>query len=64
LKRTIKEEEVNLTKHEDFQDCNQNIDRFLNGGYTYKRIHSSSGYLIPVEFEYNWNRQNMLAEIK
>jgi transposase InsO family protein len=64
LIRTIKEEEVNLTEYEDFQDCYQNMDRFLNDVYMYKRIHSSLGYLTPVEFEYNWNRQNLIAEIK
>lgn len=64
LLRTIKEEEVNLSEYEDFQDCYQNIDRFLNDVYMYKRIHSSLGYLTPVEFEYNWIRQNMPVEIK
>jgi len=29
-----------------------------------KRIHSSLGYLTPVEVEYNWNRQNMIVEVK
>lgn len=61
LMRTIKEEEVYLTEYEDFHDCYQNIDRFLNDVYMNKRIHSSLGYLTPVEFEYNWNRQNMLV---
>ena len=64
LMRTIKEEEVNLSEYEDFRNCYQNIDRFLNDVYMHKRIHSSLGYLTPVEFEYNWNRQNMLVEIK
>ena len=64
LMRTIKEEEVNLTEYEDFHDCYQNIDRFLNDVYMNKRIHSSLGYLTPVEFEYNWIRQNMLVEVK
>ena len=64
LMRTIKEEEVNLTEYEDFHDCYQNIDRFLNDVYMNKRIHSSLGYLTPVEFEYNWNRQNMIVEVK
>ena len=64
LMRTIKEEEVNLTEYEDFWDCYRNIDRFLNDVYMKKRIHSSLGYLTPVEFEYNWKRQKMLVEIK
>ena len=64
LIRTIKEEEVYLSEYEDFRDCYQNIDRFLNDVYMHKRIHSSLGYMTPVEFEYNWNRQNMLVEIK
>jgi len=64
LMRTIKEEEVNLTEYKDFQDCYQYMDQFLNDVYMNKRIHSSLGYLTPVEFEYNWNRQNSLVEIK
>ena len=63
LIRTIKEEEVYLSEYEDFHDCYQNMDRFLNDVYIHQRIHSSLGYLTPVEFEYNWNRQNMLVEI-
>ena len=64
LLRTIKEEEVNLSEYQDFQECFQNMDRFLNDVYMNKRIHSSLGYLTPVEFEYNWIRQNMPVEIK
>jgi putative transposase len=64
LLRTIKEEEVDLSEYQDFQECYQNMDRFLNDVYMYKRIHSSLGYLTPVEFEYNWIRQNMPVQIK
>jgi len=64
LLRTIKEEEVNLSDYQDFQECVQNMDRFLNDVYMHKRIHSSLGYLTPVEFEYNWIRQNMPVDIK
>jgi transposase InsO family protein len=64
LLRTIKEEEVDLSEYQDFQECYQNMDRFLNDVYMHKRIHSSLGYLTPVEFEYNWIRQNVPIAIK
>ena len=64
LMRTIKEEEVDLSDYQNFQECCQNMDRFLNDVYMFKRIHSSLGYLTPVEFEYNWIRQNLPVEVK
>jgi transposase InsO family protein len=51
LMRTIKEEEVDLSEYEDFADARRQIGRFLEQVYMYKRIHSSLGYLTPVEFE-------------
>jgi len=52
--RTIKEEEVYLSEYIDFQDAKQQIGYFIDRVYQYKRIHSSLGYLTPVEFEQNW----------
>lgn len=52
--RTIKEEEVYLSEYIDFQDANQQIGYFIDRVYQYKRIHSSLGYLTPVEFEQDW----------
>jgi transposase InsO family protein len=51
LMRTIKEEEVALSDYQDFHDAYQQIGRFLTDVYNCKRIHSSLGYLTPVEFE-------------
>jgi transposase InsO family protein len=51
LVRTIKEEEVYLADYQNFADAKGNIRRFLEDVYNRKRIHSSLGYLTPVEFE-------------
>jgi len=51
LIRTIKEEEVDLSDYRNFEDAYQQIGRFIEDGYMTKRIHSSLGYLTPVEFE-------------
>jgi putative transposase len=54
LMRTIKEEEVDLSEYNDFADARSQIGRFLEDVYNRKRIHSSLGYLTPVEFETAW----------
>ncbi len=51
LIRTIKEEEVALSDYRDYHDAYRQIGRFLEEVYMHKRIHSSLGYLTPVEFE-------------
>ncbi|MCA1554695.1 MAG: IS3 family transposase [Chloroflexi bacterium] len=51
LMRTIREEEVNLSDYLDYADAYRQIGRFLDDVYMHKRIHSSLGYLTPVEFE-------------
>lgn len=56
LIRTIKEEEVDLSEYEDYQDAYQQIGRFLDDVYMHKRVHSSLGYLTPAEFEDQWLR--------
>lgn len=55
LIRTIKEEEVYLSDYRDYHDAFRQIRRFLEDVYMHKRIHSSLGYLTPVEFEARWH---------
>ena len=59
--RTIKEEEVDLSDYLDFADAHQQIGRFIEDVYMTKRIHSSLGYLTPVEYEYAWWQSQSLG---
>jgi putative transposase len=54
LIRTIKEDEIELFDYLDYHDAYRHIGRFLDEVYMHKRIHSSLGYLTPVEFERDW----------
>jgi putative transposase len=49
--RTLKMEEVYLKDYQDFEEAQQNIAEFIEEVYNLKRLHSSLGYLPPVEFE-------------
>lgn len=53
--RTLKEEEVSLNEYENLADARAHLTHFLDQVYQQKRIHSSLGYLTPVEFEAHWN---------
>lgn len=57
LMRTIKEEEVDLSDYRNYAEVHDHIKRFLEEVYMKKRIHSSLGYLTPVEFEEKWIQQ-------
>ena len=59
LIRTIKEEEVELSDYQNFTDAYYQIGHFLVDVYNTKRIHSSLGYLTPVEFEVAWRSQRL-----
>lgn len=61
LMRTIKEEAVDLSEYHDYWDAYRQIGHFLEDVYTRKRIHSSLGYLTPVEFEAQWSCQQAAA---
>ncbi len=58
LVRTIKEEEVELSEYQDYDEASQQLGHFLEEIYMRKRIHSSLGYLTPAEFERQWRAQN------
>ncbi len=60
--RTIKEEEVDLSDYQDFADSLSQIGHFIEKVYNIKRIHSSLGYLTPMEFEVAW-WQSHLVEV-
>jgi putative transposase len=50
--RNLKMEEVYLLKdYRTFEEAEQNIGEFIEEVYNRKRLHSSIGYLPPVEFE-------------
>lgn len=55
--RTIKEEEVALNDYADLAEAEQNLGRFIDDVYRYKRIHSSLKYQTPAEFEAAWCAQ-------
>lgn len=49
--KTLKVEEVYLQEYTSYWDARANIGRFIDEVYNRKRLHSSIGYLTPVEFE-------------
>jgi putative transposase len=49
--RTLKMEEVYLKDYRSFEEAEENIAEFIEEIYNQKRLHSSLGYLPPVEFE-------------
>ena len=59
LIRTIKENEEEV----DYRDTYRQIGVFLDDVYMRKRIHSSLGYLTPVEFESRWQDLHATLEV-
>ncbi len=44
-------EEVYIKDYRDFEEAEVNLAQFIEELYNEKRLHSSLGYLPPVEFE-------------
>ena len=61
--QTIKEEKVELSGYKDYWDSYWQIGQFLEDVYMKKRIHSSLGYLTPLEFENQWLAQQDVREV-
>lgn len=57
--RTIKEEEVDLSEYDSFQDAREQIGEFIGTVYNTKRIHSALGYQTPGEFEKAYHRAHL-----
>jgi transposase InsO family protein len=53
--KTLKREEVYLNQYESFSDAEAQLGRFIDDVYNQKRLHSSLGYLPPVEYESLYN---------
>jgi transposase InsO family protein len=55
-----------LNQYETFADAEGQIGRFIDDVYNQKRLHSSLGYLPPVEYEslYTANEEHPLAVVR
>ena len=53
--KTLKREMVYLNHYETFADAEGQIGQFIDDVYNQKRLHSSLGYLPPVEYESLYN---------
>ncbi len=40
-----------LKEYRNFEEAEANLERFIEAVYNTKRLHSSLGYLPPIEFE-------------
>jgi putative transposase len=49
--RTLKMEEVYIKDYRSFEEAQRNVGEFIEEVYNRKRLHSSLGYLPPIEFE-------------
>ena len=55
--KTLKYEEVHLWNYETYEEVIERLPFFLEQVYNRKRLHSSIGYVPPVEFESAYYRQ-------
>ena len=55
--KTLRKEEVYLSQSQNFEEARTSLGAFLDDVYNVKRLHSSLGYLPPMEFEASYARQ-------
>lgn len=60
--KTLKREEVSLNHYQTFQEAHANLGRFIGDVYNTKRLHSSLGYLPPIEFENEYRSFSLKKE--
>jgi len=56
--KTLKKEEVYMQEYEDFDDAYENIRAFIEEVYNARRLHSSIGYIPPIECEQKTTNNN------
>jgi putative transposase len=61
--KTLKYNEVYLNHYETYTDVIERIPEFIEEVYNKKRLHSALGYLTPVSFENNINRQKTVTDL-
>jgi putative transposase len=49
--KTLKVEEVYVSDYASFEEIARNLPRFIEDVYNARRLHSSLGYLSPMQFE-------------
>jgi transposase InsO family protein len=49
--KTLKYEQVNLEEYQNIEQARKSIGHFIEQVYNRKRLHSSLGYVPPIEFE-------------
>ena len=49
--KTLKQEEVYLKQYHTFEEASSNLGQLIDEVYNAKRLHSSLGYVPPIEFE-------------
>ena len=49
--KTLKQEEVYLKDYQTFEEASANLGQFIDEVYNARRLHSSLGYVPPIEFE-------------
>jgi putative transposase len=54
--KTLKYEEVYVRGYSRFEHLQEHLPRFIEEYYNAERLHSSLGYLSPIEFEHNHAR--------